>query len=652
VTGVKQAYFGDLHIHTSFSFDAYFFNSLNSPEAAYDFARGGEMMLPCGDAFDEACYPVQLRTPLDFAAVTDHAEFLGLAVLCGTAGEPSQNPALCQAFGTYLRNSVAEIVAGGAPAPAEAIALLEENTDPADSWARAISAANDADLACDFTAFIAFEHSAQPNGGMLHRNVIFNGSEINLVPISGFEATDEWQLFNQLDAACPHGAGGIDCDYITIPHNSNLSDGVMFQNPPLIGDSAATQDAIEQRAKADLLVEMTQHKGESECGLGYSQPLSSEEDVACSFEKVKPICTGAESDADYCREECTTLATSVDGGTAEPADCTTRLDMVRDALAQGLKLQDTYNGVNPFKLGFVGATDTHNGTPGFVDEATWRGHAGILDDQPEEMLGAWVCADGGDTCAPGQRVFSTQAFLFNPGGLTGVWADENSRNSIFAAMKRREVFATSGPRLNIKAYAGWETLPTDICTQLESGQDPVESGAVAAVAMGGDLSNPPANKRPQFVVRAVAAPDPGTPLQRIEIIKGWLDNSGAVHTKVFTVNGDSSGPQPASNCEVPTSNEPEQLCATWTDPEFDSNQRAFYYARALENASCRWSTWMCAKKNIDCTEIGAGTGEFSDDAAGYEGCCDISRDGVVYSATNKFDTIQERAWASPIWYEP
>lgn len=650
--GAKRVLFGDLHVHTSFSFDAYFFNALNSPKLAYEFAKGGTGQLPCGDAFDTPCRTAKLDAPLDFTAVTDHAEFLGLATLCGAEGQPSQNPALCSAFGTYLRNSVAKMVSGAAPAPPAALAALENATDPADSWARAIAAAEAANNPCSFTSFVAFEHSAQPNGGMLHRNVIFNGKQINVVPISGFEATDEWQLFNRLDAVCPHGQNGIDCDYITIPHNSNLADGLMFQPKPLVGTTEATQAQIEQRAKSDLLVEMTQHKGDSECSRGFLNPLSAEEDVACSFEKVKPICTGAATDSMYCRKECTTPATTVDGGAATPDDCTARLDMVRDALAQGLKLQDSYKGVNPFKLGFIGSTDTHNGTPGHVSEEKWQGHAGIIDDEPKELLGAWQCIDGSSACLPSDRVFDSQAFLFNPGGLAAVWAEENTRDSIFAAMKHREAFATSGPRISIKVYGGWETLPADTCALLQNNQDPVEAAKVAAVPMGGDLVKAPAGKKPQFVVRAVADALVGTPLQRVEIIKGWLDSSGALHTKVFKVEGDNTGPKPDASCVVTKASEPEQLCGLWTDPEFQANQRAFYYARALENPSCRWSTWMCVKAKVDCSQIGKVTGQFLGASAGYEGCCNITRNGSTYSATNKFDTIEERAWGSPIWYEP
>lgn len=648
----KRAYFGDLHVHTSYSFDAYFFNSLSSPKTAYAFAKGGAAQLPCGDKFDTPCRTMKLDAPLDFTAVTDHAEFLGLTMACSMDGRSAKRPLACKMFGEYLRANIAKMVSGGAPAPEAALDALEKITDPTDSWLRAIQAAEEANEPCKFTSFIAFEHSAQPNGAMLHRNVIFNGTMIKVVPISGFEAKDEWQLFNRLDALCPHGRNGLDCDYITIPHNSNLSEGLMFQATPLVGSTPASQAHIEQRAQSDRLVEITQHKGDSECSRGFSSPLSAEEDEACSFEKVKPLCTGAKTDAFNCRKECTKLATTIAGGESAPNDCTTRLDMVRDGIAQGLKLADTYKGINPYKLGFVAATDTHNGTPGNVREETWRGHGGIIDEEPRELLGAWTCPGGSTKCAPLARVFNPGAFLFNPGGVTGVWAEENTRNAIFSALKRREAFATSGPRISIKVYANFETLPADLCTSLEAGSDPIEAQRLAATVMGGDLPHAPQGKRPQFAVRAVADAIVGTPLQRIEIIKGWIDGAGGLHTKVFKVTGDAKGPSPDPACKVNRAGEPEQLCGFFTDADFQPSQRAFYYARALENPSCRWSTWMCVKNNIDCSQLDRTTGVLVGAAAGYEGCCNITHDSTSYSATNRFDTIEERAWGSPIWYEP
>jgi hypothetical protein len=426
----------------------------------------------------------------------------------------------------------------------------------------------------------------------------------------------------------------------------------MFQLPAVAGDAPVTQAQIEQRARADVLVEVMQHKGESECGLGYASPLSADEDTACAFEKTKPVCTGAPTDASFCREECQVVATDADGGAAVPANCTARLDMVRDTLVQGLSLQAQYQGVNPYKLGLVGSSDSHNGDPGDVREDTFRGHGGVLDDTPSELLGVWSCPDGTTTCPQSEKTFNQDGFRFNPGGLTGVWAEENTRASIFAALKRREVYATSGPRIAVKLYASWGALPSGVCADLAAGTPPAANVAPALVPMGADLPARTGTNAPQLVVRAVADPILGTPLERIEIIKGWVDASGTPHAQVFPIAGAASGPAPAADCSITTAGQPEQLCGVWSDPAFDPTQPALYYARVLEDPTCRWSTWMCVKKSIDCSQLDPTSGALPGTAAGYEGCCVIAQQNGAYSATSRFDTIEERAWTSPVWYQP
>ena len=426
----------------------------------------------------------------------------------------------------------------------------------------------------------------------------------------------------------------------------------MFQSLPAVEAAPVSQAQAEQRARADVLVEVMQFKGESECGHGYQSMLSADEDVACGFEKLKPICAGTATDPSYCRQECQTVATDADGGAAVPQDCTARLDMVRDVLVEGLRVEDAYHGLNPYKLGLVGATDTHNGDPGNTREDDYRGHGGVLDNSPTALLGGWDCNDGGPSCAPADRTFNQRAFKLNPGGLTGVWAEENTRAALFGALKRREVYATSGTRIAVKLYAAWGALPATVCADLGAGKDPVESGAATAVPMGGDLPKRAGTAAPQFVVRAVADPILGTPLGRVEIIKGWVDASGQGHTKVFLVAGAANGPAPAADCSVQKQGQPEQLCGLWTDPEFDASQKALYYGRVLENPSCRWSTWLCLHNHVDCSTLDPTTGTFAGASAGYEGCCVIAEQGGVYSGKNRFDAIEERAWTSPVWYHP
>jgi Protein of unknown function (DUF3604) len=644
--GVTRLYWGDLHVHTNYSFDAYFFNELNGPREAFAFAKGASTSLPCTDS-STPCKTVKLDVPLDFTAVTDHSELIGgFTSYCGLPGMP-MNQADCTTIAQLARQQAAAYALGNAQTGSslKTLALvIPQLAMTADAWGRSMAAADEADAPCSFTAFSAYEYTGLPNGASLHRNIIFKGDKLPTQPVSSLDVNNEWEMWNALDSVCAHDQH---CDYVSIPHNPNLSEGRMFQLPQ--ASPQVTQAQIEQRARADVLVEVMQHKGESECGLGYANPLSADEDVACSFEKTKPVCTGAATDASWCRQECTSVAT--DAAAALPANCTARLDMVRDTLVDGLRLRAQYQGTNPYKLGLVGGTDTHNGDPGNVREDSFRGHGGVLDATPDVLLGSWVCADGSTTCATNARVFNQKAFRLNPGGLTGIWAEENTRASLFAALKRREVYATSGPRIAVRLYASWGALPTTACDDLAAGTDP-PSGASGLVTMGGDLVAPPAGKAPQLIVRAVADPILGTPLERIEIVKGWIDAAGAPHAKVFSIAGAASGPVPAADCTIDKTSQPEQLCGVWSDPEFDPTESALYYARVFENPSCRWSTWMCVKQSIDCSQLDPSTGALPGAMAGYEGCCAITQTGSVYSGTNRFDAIEERAWSSPVWFQP
>jgi hypothetical protein len=648
---VTRLYWGDLHVHTNYSFDAYFFNELNGPREAFAFAKGAASSLPCGDVPNVPCKTVKLDVPLDFTAVTDHSELIGgFASYCGLPGQPSQNAALCMTIATIAKTTATEVALGEpvtGPGIAGGAKLIPSLANTTDAWGRAMGFADEANDPCTFTAFKAYEYTGLPNGASLHRNIVFNGDALPKKPVSSLDVANEWEMWNALDAVCAHDAH---CDYISIPHNSNLSEGRMFQLPSSAGDAPITQAQIEQRTRADVLVEVMQHKGESECGLGYTNPLSADEDTACAFENTKPLCTGAPTDPLYCREECTAVATDADGGAALPTGCTARLDMVRDTLVEGLKLKDQYQGTNPYKLGLVGASDTHNGDPGNVREDTFRGHGGVLDDTPDALLGAWACADGTMNCMTTARVFNQKAFRLNPGGLTGAWAEENTRASLFAALKRREVYATSGTRIAVRLYASWGTIPANACDELAGGTDP-PNGATGLVPMGADLPARPAGQTPQFVVRAVADPILGTPLERIEIIKGWVDASGTPHAKVFSIAGAASGPPPAADCSINKTSQPEQLCGAFTDPAFDPTESALYYARVLENPSCRWSTWTCVKQAVDCTMIDPTTGALPGAMAGYEGCCVTTLNGGMYTGTQRFDVIEERAWTSPVWYQ-
>jgi hypothetical protein len=293
--------------------------------------------------------------------------------------------------------------------------------------------------------------------------------------------------------------------------------------------------------------------------------------------------------------------------------CVSRLDFVRYVLLAGLQEEERL-GVNPYKLGIIASTDTHNATPGLVAEQDYPGHWGIKEDTSEERLGP--------------SGITHRGIVANPGGLTAVWAVENSRDAIFESFHRRETYATSGPRILVRFFGGWG-YPKTMCAEA----DYARIGYLRGTPMGGDLPpRPRALSRPTFFVLALqdqgTAQRSGTPLQRIQVVKGWIDGEGRAMQKVFEVAGNplNGAGVDQETCEI-TGDGFERLCAVWEDPEFDPAERAFYYARIVENPSCRWSTYEC---------IGLPRGEKP------EACSDPGLPKV----------IQERAWTSPIWYRP
>jgi hypothetical protein len=648
---------GDLHVHTRISFDAYFFSSLNGPEEAYRFAKGQPAGVVC-DEPDTACGTLQLDRPLDFTAVTEHAEFLGAF---STACEGDMPDLACGPVGTLIRDSVDEFIQGDNPIDAELIeSLFSSIPDPDTIWEDIQAVTEAQNDPCSFTTLHAYEYSPLINGSSMHRNVVFVGDVLPSHAISLFDTESEWELFDSLEAECGNVEG---CDYLTIPHNSNLADGRMFlpigtpfafagrDNQPLTSEDAAL------RAKSDRLVEIIQLKGQSECmaGFGFDGLGSDEIDAACYFEQNKPICTGAPDDSPRCKPVEQSRCTTVTGdptASSEPRDCSSPLDFVRGALGEGIRVRDSL-GSNPYQFGFIGSTDTHNGIPGAVAERGFNGHGGVIDADPAKRLGEWCCGIDDPDCT--ERVFErTVAFSNNPGGLTAVWAEENTRESIFAALKARRAYATSGPRIEVRTYGGRTPFPADFCARLEAGETPVEQGEVDAVPMGSVL--PDGDGAPSFAAWALQDPGgstPGAPLERIQIVKGWVDAEGVAQTKVFDVAGQADGPAPESDCSIVTAGRPEQLCVTWTDPEFEAARDAYYYVRVLEQPTCRWNTLQCLELGVVCDQLDSTTGTFPAETgwAGWEGCCDIDGEPGSFVGTNRFDLIRERAWTSPIWHQ-
>jgi len=580
----RQLLWGDLHVHTAFSFDAWVYDVQTGPADAYAFARGEALALPLPDG---GSLSRSLARPLDFAAVTDHAEFLGEVGVCTTPGSAGYDTDACA---SYREQSAYSIQMFGVVLASES---PEHDTDicgddgadclemEATAWAEIQSAANAANAPCDFTALIAYEWSGATAVTNLHRNVIFASETVPERPVDYVDQPTPEGFLAAIDAACTG-----DCEVLSIPHNSNLSNGQMF--PP-----AETAEAAETRARLEPLMEVYQHKGASDCmpGLG---PLLAGADDRCDFERFE------RDQAEDCGEETGT------GGMIS-SGCTSWRDYLHGVLVAGLQ-DEARLGVNPYRLGVIASTDTHSGAPGMVAEKDWPGHLGNAEVEPAQRLADTSLANPGGV-------------LDSPGGLVAVWAEENTRASVFAALQRREVYGTSGPRITVRFFGGAD-IAEDIC----DAADLVSTADAAGVPMGGTLPN--AGNTPRFVVSALADPGtdagPGRDLDRIQIVKGWIDDDGTGHTEVFDVvdSGGTGSVDPAT-CQ-PTGSGAASLCGTWTDPDWSAGQRAVYTARVLELPTCRWSAW-------DCLSL---TGEDRPES------CD---DEDVPSL------ITERAWTSPIW---
>jgi hypothetical protein len=595
---LRRAFFGDTHVHTTFSFDANALGTRNTPRDAYRFARGEPLGLQPYDAEDRALRSARLERPLDFAIVTDHAELLGETRICATPGLPGYDSIVCRVvrrwplISYFLVNSRIFNVSDPQRfsfCGADGSACLEAAAGPWMEIQRAAEEAYDRSSACRFTSFVGYEWSGNPDSNMIHRNVIFRNAVVPELPTSYVDENRPEGLWRHLHEDCLDRGNG--CDVLTIPHNSNLSGGWLFRVETPEGGPISRDEALA-RAALEPLVEVMQHKGDSECRLE-----ADSEDELCGFEKI-PFATMDQQPFPFLWKE------------------PPRMAFVRAALGEGLA-QEERLGVNPFKYGLIASTDTHIGTPGLVEERGYPGHGA-----------------GGDTT----RVAVPRmpdSLAFNPGGLAVLWAEENSRDALFAAMRRREAYGTSGPRILVRFFGGWD-FPDDLCER----RDLVEEGYAHGVPMGGDLPERPARaKAPRFALSALR--DPGTPanpgalLQRAQIVKVWLE-AGAVREHVFEVAGD---PESGAGVDPRTCQRTgpgfDALCGVWSDPSFEAGQRALYYARVVENPSCRWSTFVCNANGVDCDHPGGVPSEL-------RACCD----------PGLHRTIQERAWTSPIWYTP
>ena len=606
LSSTRVPLFGDLHVHTTYSFDAYIFGTLATPDDAYEFAKGKPIKHPAG-------FDVSLDRPLDFYGVTDHGTFLGQVAEAATPGNPyyeapssvnvndinspenltiSSIPRRTEAFGGFLINTIT--------------ALMERKLDISylDSvsrraWADTVAAAQRHNDPGKFTTFIGYEYTASTaDMGNLHRNVIFkgNGNLIPSVPYSRANSNDPEGLWQWMDRLREDGI-----ESLAIPHNSNGSDGFMFALEDSFGKSL-TKEYAELRMRNEPIVEITQVKGTSD-----THPALSTNDEWADFE-IMPFKVATQS-------------------ISKPKG-----SYVRDALLEGIKMEKK-EGFNPYKFGFIGSSDTHTAASS-QEEDNFFSKIGILDSSAS-LRGSIPETDPAilESGQPvidldGKKYLNSSSITWGAAGLAGVWAEENTRDSIYNAFRRKESFATSGPRMTVRFFAGY-----DLDTNRINDNNLIEYLYANAETMGADLDGI-GQQTPSFFVWAVR--DAFTaPLQRVQIIKGYIDDNGNPQEQVFDVACSDDGfPDPEtyrcpdnnakvdiSTCTFSEDVGAAELKTFWSDPTFKSEQRAFYYVRALENPTCRWSTWDAVRNNV-------------------EPRSDIPK------------TIQERVWSSPIHYIP
>jgi hypothetical protein len=599
---LRTPFFGDLHVHTALSQDAATQGTRTSPVQAYDFARGKLLGIQPFNEHGEPKRSMQLKRPLDFAAVTDHAEFLGELEICKTPGLPGHDSFLCMMQRNFPRAAffVMNTLGPFRSSPTR-FGMCGKNAThcldaAAGAWGLIRDAAEqayDRTAACTFTSFVGYEWTASTDSNNLHRNVIFRNDVVPELPTSYFEAPRPELLHAALEQQCLDNESG--CDVVIVPHNSNLSGGLMFE----INDGEDLDPAkAARRSELEPLVEIIQHKGASEC-----LPGGFAADEECGFELL-PYSNFA-------------------GKYFQPLRWPPeRRGFVRPTLGRGLSIERNI-GANPFRFGLIGSTDTHLGAAGAISESDYPGHGGAGVPAANEV-------------PPGLP----DDVEFNPGGLAVLWAEENSRDALFQAMRRREAYATSGPRMVVRFFGGWE-LPNNLCESHSF----AETGYGSGVPMGGILAPAPKQDTagPDFAVWALAdaTSESRAGLERIQIIKGWTngaasDQPGAYSEKVFNLASAPNAPfsMNENQCIVEES-AAQELCRVWRDPDFDPSEPAYYYVRVLEQPTCRWSQQICNAKGVRCDQP-------ETISEGLEPCC----------ADEHVATIRERAWTSPIWYTP
>ncbi len=628
----RNPYYGDLHVHTKYSFDAYVFGVTASPDDAYRYAKGAAVKHPLG-------YEMKLREPLDFYAVTDHGFYMGMIqAYADTSTDISQND-FAEPFHNLNRLDNLTVESAGERSnifssvlgatiikpypdwhPNLLKAYFSRNTQGAlrsfdydihkSAWADVARSANEHNDPGNFTTFIGYEFTTSTDieGGNLHRNVIFESSKASIRPWTRIDSINPEDLWTWQDRLREKGV-----DTISMPHNSNGSNGQMFEMESFKGNALDVEYA-EKRMRNEPLVEITQVKGTSE-----THPLLSPDDEWADFEIM-----------------------DVRVGSRPPTYSKPSGSYVREAYLNGLTLEFTKQG-NPYKFGLIGSSDTHV-VASSLDESNYWSKVGLLDGDPENRGSVPLKEENVARLEEYMRAFNQpistvtleQGEYANTGftqwgasGLAAAWAEENTRESLFAAFRRKETFATTGPKISVRFFGGYNLSSIDL-----NSESLVSEAYSKGVTMGADLLNND-DQIPEFIVWALRDMN-SAPLQRIQIIKGWIDmNSGRPKEKVFDVAcSDGLEPDPITNrcpdngarvnindCSITSNVGSSELKTVWKDPEFKVDDKAFYYVRVLENPTCRWSTWDAIK-------------------SGFK-----PREGL-------HETIQERAWSSPIWYIP
>ncbi len=582
----QRVFFGDTHFHSSLSVDSGLIGNKLDLEQAFRFARGEETVTSTGQR-------AKLIRPLDFLVVSDHAEYLGIDDLLNTA-----NPDL---LATEVGREWYEAMQTGGDAAWQAAVRLVDDfkratprfRDPKlerSVWDRVVDTASKYNQPGTFTAFNGYEYTSTPNGNNLHRVVVFrDGADRvkQVIPFGAFDSPDPEGLWAFMARYEEETGGRV----LAIPHNPNVSNGAMFAET--VNGKAMTRDYAERRARWEPLLEVTQMKGDSE-----AHPLLSPEDEFADFENWD--------------------RSNINGDPKE--DWMLQYEYARSALQVGIRLEQKL-GTNPFKFGMIGSSDTHTSMSA-TREDNYFGKLPHLE--PSAKRFEEVVLRSTEDNSP--VVYSWQ---MSASGLAAVWARENTREAIFDAMSRKEVYATTGSRIIVRVFAGWDFQPDEV-----ERPDFAAQGYRRGLPMGGELSSPPSGAAPTFMVRALRDPD-GANLDRVQIVKGWLDADGETQERIYDIavsDGRTIGAD--GRCRTPVGDTVDVDNATytnsigdallmgyWKDPEFDPGERAFYYVRVIEIPTPRWTAYDAKRFGIEMPE----------------------------EVTMK---VQDRAYTSPIWYTP